>query len=213
MIDTKNWFQIQPIYSYLSQQAENQKVLKYLEITATFILIAIFLFAAVMPTITTISSLIGDIKSKEIFIQKADAKLNNFLKAQDSYSKFQERNYLLEESYPSMAHYYDGTTNLATIFKNSSLGINLININLEVKDTKSNLTLPNVYQVNISGEGQYSSILDMVKKLSNNRRLITPASIVLGQPTSANNNQSGSSIVQVNLNSNIFYLPSTNEKK
>ena len=130
MINTKNWFQLQPMYSYIRKQAENEKFLKYLEIGGTFTLVAIFLFFAIMPTMTTIFSLLGEIKSKESFIKKVDNKIANIIKAQEAYSQVQEKYSLVEESFPSQPQYYNGASNLATLFRDSSLDINQINFNL-----------------------------------------------------------------------------------
>lgn len=210
MINTRNWFQIRPMYSYIRKQAENEKYLRYLEIGATFSLVAIFLFFAIMPTITTIFSLVGQIKSKEAFIKKVDSKVSNVLKAQDSYAQVQEKYYLIEDSFPTLAQYYSGTSNLATLFKDSSLKINQINLNLGEDSTNQFFK---TYQVNISGEGQYSSITEMLKKILNNRRLIDTTNIQLSQPNSDTNNQSGSKVINVNLSNNLYFLSNTNEKK
>lgn len=211
MIDTKNWFQLRPMYSYIRKQAEKEKFIKYIEIGATFTLIAIFLFFAIMPTMTTISSLIGEIKSKEAFIKKVDLKINNILKAQESYSQVQEKYSLIEESFPSLANYYNGATNLATVFKESSLDINQISLNLsEDKDKKTQFFKS--YQISISGEGQYSSVLEMVKKMLSNRRLINTSSIRLDQLDSDNGSNISKNI-KVNLLSDLYFLPDNNEKK
>ena len=61
---------IRPLYQYLRKQAENKKTAKYIEVAATFTLITIFLFLAIKPTALAISSLVGEIKSKEIASQK-----------------------------------------------------------------------------------------------------------------------------------------------
>ena len=213
MIDTRNWFQIRPIYSYIQKQAENEKFLRYLEIGGTFSLIAIFLILAIMPTITTIFSLMGSIKSKEAFIQKADVKINNLVKAQDNYAQFQEKYSLMEESYPNLPHYFQGATNLATIYRDSSIDISSLNIN--VNPLNGNNKSLDTYDIDIAGDGQYNSILDMIQKLTNNRRLINPVKISLRQPNNLiEKSQSGSKTVSVSLNSNLYYLPqSANEKK
>jgi len=210
MINTKNWFQLQPMYSYIRKQAENEKFLKYLEIGATFSLIAIFLFFAIMPTVTTIFSLIGDIKSKEAFIKKVDLKITNIIKAQEVYSQVQQNYYLIEDSFPSLGQYYKGTSNLATIFKDSSLNINQINLNLDENKDQDRQFFKS-YQINIGGEGQYSSVMDMIKKLINNRRLVDTTSIRINQINPDNQNQTGSTNIKVSLSSGLYFLPNNNE--
>ena len=216
MIDTKNWFQLRPMYSYIRKQAENQKFLKYLEVGGTFTLVAFFLFFAIMPTMTTISSLIGDIKSKESFISKVNLKIAAIVKAQESYSQVQEKYSVIEESFPSLAQYYNGASNLATIFKESSLNINQINLNLDENTDKkqdSNSQLFKSYQINISGEGQYAAIMDMVKKTINNRRLFDTTNIQLSPTDSTDTSQNGSKNIRVNFSSDLFFLTNNNAKK
>jgi hypothetical protein len=60
---------INPLISYLSKQRENNKFVKSIEISATFILISFFTFFAIKPTLLTISRLVGDIKAKEILVK------------------------------------------------------------------------------------------------------------------------------------------------
>ena len=210
MILNKSWAQVKPMYDYIKKQAENEKFLKNLEIGGTFTLIAIFLFFAIMPTITTISSLIVDIKSKEIFIKKVDLKVANVIKAQESYTQVQEKYYLIEDAFPSLAQYYGGVSNLATLFKDSSLDINQINLNLN-KDKNKEQQFFDSYQVNINGEGQYSSVMEMIKKMLSNRRLIDTASIQLNQ-VKLDNNQTTSQKIKVSLSNSLYFLPNYEKK-
>ncbi|MDD4026633.1 MAG: type 4a pilus biogenesis protein PilO [Candidatus Shapirobacteria bacterium] len=211
MIITKSWSQLRPMYDYIKKQTENEKFFKNLEIGGTFTLIAIFLFFAIMPTIITISSLIGDIKSKEAFIKKVDLKVANIIKAQESYSQVQEKYYLIEETFPSLANYYSGTSNIATIFRDSSLSIDQISLNLNENKNEEKKFFSS-YQLNLNGEGNYSSIIEMVKKMLNNRRLVDTTSIQISQVKS-DANQASTENVRVNFSSNLYFLPDNNEKK
>jgi len=209
MIYNKNWFQLQPMYAYIRKQAENEKFLKYLEIGGTFTLIAIFLFFAIMPTMTTISSLFGEIKSKEGFIEKANKKITNIIKAQESYSQIQEKYYLVEESFPSQPHFYNGASNIATLFKNSLLEINQLDFNLgDEKSTQKENTdqFFKSYQIDINGTGTYSSVMDMLRKMSNNRRLLNTSSIQIGQ-IKTGNTETGSNNIKIIISNSLFYLP------
>lgn len=208
MIYNKNWFQLQPMYAYIRKQAENEKFLRYLEIGGTFTLIAIFLFFAIMPTMTTISSLLGEIKSKESFIEKANKKITNIIKSQENYSQMQEKYSLIEESFPSQPGFYNGASNLATLFKNSSLEINQIGLNLSDQNTQeeSSNQFFKSYQVSLIGTGSYSAIMDMIKKMSNNRRLLNTSSIQIGQ-IKTDKNEIGSKNIKINLSNDLFFLP------
>lgn len=203
--------QLRPMYAYIRKQAENEKFLKNLEIGGTFSLIAIFLFFAIMPTITTISSLIGDVKSKETFIKKVDLKLASVVKAQESYIQIQEKYSIIEDSFPSMAQYFNGASNLGTIFRDSALDINQLSLSVN-NDKEKNEQFFNSYQINVGGEGKYSSIIEMIKKTLNNRRLVDTTNIQLSQVNSDNNNYSTSENIKITLSSKLYFL-SDNEKK
>lgn len=209
MIENKTWFQLRPMYDYIRKQAEKETFLKYLEIGGTFSLITIFLFFAIMPTATTISSLVGDIKSKEAFITKVDLKVANILKAQESYAQVQEKYYLVEDTFPSLAHYYDGVSNLAVIFKDSSLDIKQIGLNIG-EDKNSTNDFFKTYQISVNGEGQYSSVIELIKKMFSNRRLINTTSIQLNQLPKEQ--QINSKNIKVSLSNNLYYLPNNSEK-
>jgi len=204
MINTKNWFQLRPMYSYIRKQSENQKFLKYLEIGGTFALIAIFLFFAIMPTMTTIFSLLGEIKSKETYIQKVNTKISNIIKAQDTYAQVQEKYSLVEDSFPSQPKYYSGASNLATLFRDSSLDISQINLNLNNNSTKDSGF--DSYQINISGEGQYSDILNIIKNMLNNRRLINTSNIQINR-SETDKSEIVSSKIKINISNDLYYLP------
>ncbi|MFA6184819.1 MAG: hypothetical protein WCT51_02435 [Candidatus Shapirobacteria bacterium] len=208
MIYTKNWFQLQPMYDFIRKQAENEKTLRYLEIGGTFTLITIFLFFAIMPTMTTIFSLLGEIKSKEIFIEKVDNKIKNIIQAQKVYAQVQEKYSLVEESFPSQPHYYNSASNLATIFRDSSLDISNIGFNLTDKiiQEKNSDQFFKSYQINLIGEGQYSAIIEMIKKMSNNRRLSNTSNIQINQ-IKTDINKTGSNKVEFILSSDLFFLP------
>lgn len=199
----KNWFQLQPFYAYLRKQAEKERFFKYLEIGATFTLIIIFLFFAIMPTMTAIFSLLGEIKAKKVYIEKVDAKIINIIKAQKTYGEIQDQYSLVEDTFPMQPKFYNGATNLATIFKDSSLKIN--NLNLSLTDSKEiNEKFLDSYQVNISGEGDYLSVLEMVKKIFNNRRLVDVSTIQIFRPDSKEDVKT--STLRVTLNNSLYFI-------
>ena len=212
MIYTKNWFQLQPMYDFIRKQAENEKTLRYLEIGGTFTLITIFLFFAIMPTMTTIFSLLGEIKSKESFIKKVDNKIKNIIQAQKIYAQVQEKYSLVEESFPSQPQYYNGASNLATLFRDSSLDISNIGFNLTDKTTqeKNSDQFFKSYQINLIGEGQYSAIVEMIKKMSNNRRLVDIKSIQINQVT---DKQTNTNQLDLNISADLYYLSKNNAQK
>lgn len=205
-MENKSWLQLHSLYKYLRDQAENKKFLNYLEISATFTLIVVFLIFAVFPTITTISKLLGDIKTKQATIVQMDTKINNILKAQDAYANVQEKYDLIESSFPSSPNYYKGASSLASSFANNSIKLTNLSFDIENNDNSDQKTKDKTYIVDINGSGQYSDILKMVKQFLNNRRLVDLNKIQISK--SNNSNNAG---LSVSLISDLHYLPIENE--
>jgi len=216
MIEKTTWFQLQPLYQHLRQQAENKKSFKYLEIGATFFLIAIFLFTAIAPTATAISKLIGEIKSKEILEKKLKAKINSIILAQDNYSLMQENSkyQVLESSFPSRPRYYQSALVFSSSSKESNTSLNQLTFDPTKKEPSSPTDQKQLYGVNVSTQGEYRSSLDMINKITNNRRLTDIESIQLSQLDQKEKSSSSSAFINLNLSTSLFYLPTiSNEQK
>lgn len=211
MIEKTTWFQLQPLYRYLRQQAENQKFLKYLEIGSTFFLIAIFLFTAIAPTASAISSLVGEIKSRELTTKNMKEKISNILLAQEDYSAVQEKYQILESSYPTSQEFYNSASTFSSISKESSTSLKQLSFNLN-DEVISNGESPLSFGLNISTGGSYSAILDMIKKISNDRRIINISSIQISQP-SADDKTAEPNHINLNLSTDLFYLPINSDEK
>ncbi|MDD4937578.1 MAG: hypothetical protein PHX34_00950 [Candidatus Shapirobacteria bacterium] len=210
MITKPTLNQIRPFYQYLRQQAENKKIAKYLEITATFTLITIFLLLAIKPTALAISSLVGEIKSKELASQKMHSKINSIIQAQDSFSQAQEKYFILESGFPSNPNFYQAAVNFYTISKESSINIKQLNFNISnIDDSKKEKSLTKSFQIDITANSQYQSTLSFIKGLLNNRRLVDISSIRFSRPDDKNqtSNSLNSGFVNLNISSNLFYSP------
>jgi len=216
MIERKSWVQLQPLYRYVRQQAENKKFLKYIEITATFVLITLFLFFAIKPTATAISKLLGEISSKQLLVSQMKSKINSVLNAQNSYSEAQAKYQVIESSLPSNPMFYQAYNNLYSMSNDSSIKPTTVNFDLSTKsDSSKEKTESNIdtksFGIKFSGNGSYSQILSFIKKAVDNRRLTDIKSIQLSQPRQEDN-LLPDGILNVSLSGDLFYSSSTNEK-
>jgi hypothetical protein len=210
MIERITFNQVRPLYQYLREQAENKKAAKYLELAATFILISVFLFLAIKPTALAISSLVGEIKSKELASRKMKTKINSIIQAQSSYAQAQEKYSIIESSFPSNPNFYQAAVNFSTVAKGSSLDVKQLKFDLDEEEQqgkqKDDESLTKSFQMTLSSDGQYQSAISFIKEILNNRRLVDISSIRLSQP---NNDESktNSNIINLTVNSNLFYSP------
>jgi len=216
MIEKTTWFQLQPLYQHLRQQTENKKFYKYLEVGATFSLIAIFLFTAVTPTASAISKLVGEIKSKQVLEKKLKNKINSIILAQENYSSMQENSQyqVLESSFPSRPKYYQSALTFSSSSKLSNTNLNQINFDLSKQKESDSQNQNKLFGVNSSATGEYLSSLEMIKKIADSRRLIDIENISIGRPDQKDLSDTDSPYINLNISAKLFYLPTTsNEQK
>lgn len=197
------------LLEYLKKQQENQNFFKSVEIGATFFLISFFLFFAIRPTLITISSLIGENKSKEILSTQMRSKINDIILAQDNFSKVQERYSVIDNSLPDSPKYSNASVQLNAAAQQSSLDLGKINFNVDNQEAdKNNPNLGN-YSVSINTRGYYPSIIDFLAKILNNRRIVDFTDITLSNSTDRNGEQAlnatSDSRVNLNFSANLFY--------
>lgn len=191
--------QIKPLFAYLQKQRENQKFLQSLEIGATFFLISFFAFFAIKPTLTTISSLVGDIKAKELLKTELKGKINNVITAQDLFSQVQEKYALVESSLPNNPAFFQAALQI-----NSNLINNQISpgkINFAVNDNKT-------FSANISTSAAFPIALSLLDNLSQNRRLISFNNLVF----SVGKNEDQSQKINLLLPLTFYYWPTYEQK-
>lgn len=219
MIKKPSLNQIRPFYQYLRKQADNKKFIKYLEVTATFSLIAIFLFLAIQPTALAISSLLGEIKSKQLSQKKMTAQINTIIQAQDSFAKAQERYDLIESAFPTNPAFYESALNLASLSQKSSVKVNKLSFDVVNEESKKNKNtkskeedLTDSFQADLSINSSYQQALSLIQDLANNRRLIDISSIQFTRPDKNKKDEAlPSNSININLSTNLFYSP-INEK-
>lgn len=195
MIEKTNWFKNQSIYQYIRQQAENRKTMQYLEVGATFLLITVFLTTAIAPTASAISKLFGEIKSKEITTIAMKQKIANVVLAQDDFAQAQEKFSILESSYPSKPEFHQAASTFSSISKQSNTSIKQIKYNLNNDSKKQNIQS---YNIDLSVNGSYSGMLDMIKRIENGRRLIDINSVVFTKTDKG---------LILNISTNLVYSP------
>lgn len=215
MIEKTTWFQLQPLYKHLRKQAENNKAYKKIEIGATFFLITVFLFTAIAPTAKAISNLIGEIKSKEVLEKKLKNKINSVILAQNNYSLMQEDSLyqILESSFPSRPRYYQAALAFSSSSKVSNTTLNQITFDPGKKESSNTSESKELFGVNSTTVGEYRPSLEMIKNITNNRRLTDIESIQLNQLDKKDKSSSSSAFINLNLSTSLFYLPPLSDEQ
>lgn len=208
--------QAKPLFEYLKKRREDQKFFKSIEIAFTFTAISFFLIFAIRPTATTISALVGDIKSKQISVKEMRSKINNIVIAQDNFSKVQEKYRVIESSLPDSPKYYYSANQLRLSAQLSQILLDKLSFDVGKNSEKDKPINPNLrsYSVSISQNSDFTSIVDFITKLQDSRRLLdlNPISLTIKQSKDKESTPSASSI-NFNLSSRLYYWQQTNEKK
>lgn len=204
---------LRPLYQYLQRQAENKKAAKYMELAGTFIFITIFLVFAIKPTALAISSLVGEIKSKELANQKMKKRIESIIQAQDSFAQAQEKYSILESGFPSDPNFYQIAVNFSTLANAYSLKINQLDFDLSGNDQpKNNVSKIKSFRIIFSSTGDYQSVISFIKELLNNRRLVDISSIKISQSRDKDN-LNGSNLINISLDAQIPYAPIEDNEK
>lgn len=184
---------VNPLLSYLSKQSENNKFIKSVEISATFLLISFFIFFAIKPTLLTISKLVGDIKAKEILVKELKAKINNVIISQDLFSQVQEKYALIESSLPTSPRFYHATSQIVGLTEKNQVYLDGLNYSISNS---------NFYSTNISTSSSFLSASSLLSGFLQNRRLFQ-----IDQISFTLNEETNSKTININLPLKIYYWP------
>jgi len=193
-LNNSNISRLNPLFVYLRKQRENQRFMRYMEISGTFILIAFFAFFALKPTFFTISSLLGEIKSKTNLTQQLRKKIDDVIVAQDLFSRVQEKYYLVDASLPDSPGLYRTNSQINQAANNSGLKLSKLEYNLNEND---------YYSVNISSGASFSQALGLLSEILNNRRLIELQNLSFAVDEAS----MGAQQINMTLPLKVFYWP------
>lgn len=185
---------VNPLLSYLSKQRENNKFIKSVEISATFLLISFFTFFAIKPTLLTISKLVGDIKAKELLVKELKTKINNVIISQDLFSQVQEKFALVESSLPTSPRFYQATSQIVGLTEKNQVYLDRLNYSISNS---------NFYSTSISTSSSFLSASSLLSDFLQNRRLfqIDKISFTLSEE------ETNSKTININLPLKIYYWP------
>lgn len=155
---------INPLFVYLQKKRENQKIVKSVELGGTFFLISFFILFAIKPTFLTISTLVGDIKAKELLSKELKNKINDVIVAQDLFSQVQERYSLVESSMPLNLRFYQANSQILASTTKFQIPSNKFDYTV-IKDQ-------NYYGVTVNTTTNFASALSVVSDILKNRRLM-----------------------------------------
>jgi len=213
-IITHNFYRYQIILEYINKQRQNAKFVQSFEIGITFFLSSFFLFFAIKPTSNTISTLMGDIKSKQALVKQMRTKINNVIQAQDVFSQIQTNYQLIDACLPDNPRFTQGLAQIkGSVDTVKTIDKYSIDLNPVLVNSAVGPTFPNQFTIPLKIETNFQNALTLFEKLTHTRRLIIIDNLTLNLAKTDNTGQSltGGNLI-FSTNPKLFYSQSTNVK-
>lgn len=202
---------LSPLFNYLGKQKENEKFFRSIEIGATFLLISFFLFFAIRPTAIAISTLLGDINSKQLMTKQLKTKINNVIMAQDAFSQVQAQYQIVNSSLPDKPEFYLAANQIAASLNNVGLAPESIQFALSDKTAKGLPADVKSFDVNIPVNTDFIHSQNVIYQLSKNRRIISIPSFTISNVADAINPASKST--KLSISTAFYYWDQSNVQK
>lgn len=165
-------------YSSLIPMLEKPKTQVYTAIIFSFLAISLFIWYAIRPTIQIILILRKDIADKTIVNQKMEQKIANLISVRSTIDSIQDKLYLMRDAIPENPDIIDLTTQIKNITASSNASISSMtvsNVPLVASDVdKKNSKTSKVpeFTLDMTLEGEYADLINILDKLNTMRRLI-----------------------------------------
>jgi len=188
---------------------ENQKTKSYSTVIFFFLVLSMFSWYAIRPTVQTILYLQREIKDKTEVNKKMDEKIAALIEANSAYENAQTLLPALSETIPSTPEALDLVSQMQRLGGEKNVTISSLQMNNVPlttasvsgvsKTNQSQTELPILFTI----EGLYPSTVEFLKELITMRRLVTIQSIILSparQITSSSPDPAKSSMIKVLVN-------------
>jgi len=149
---------------------QNDKLWPYTEAILTIVLILFFAIFAIRPTVFAITSLLGEIKSRQEISRQMGEKIETLIEAQNSYFLVEQKRNLLDDFYPEKVNITNGAVQI--------LGLALLN-NVEISSLNfSKITFPDkteepgLIDFAFAGTGSYRDMNQFLASLFSSRRMV-----------------------------------------
>lgn len=185
----------------LNKLYQTKKGRVYTGIVFSLIVIMLFIFFAIRPTLITIAQLVRQIKDQRIVAAALEKKINNLTEAQKNYLTIENDLSLIEEALPQKANLPLLTKQIEALAKQA--GIVLVNLRFsEVSLSKSEPIQDEKIEVvfNFNALGEYPNLKKFLSSLTELRR------VILVEAFSFQTGKDEINILSLNLNGKAWFL-------
>jgi len=207
--DYKNNIKTEKLLEYIRKASDNRRFVQTLELGLTLLLIAGFGFFAIKPTFSTISTLMGEIKAKEIAVKEMQKKINSLESAQVTYSEIQKDYIAIENCLPKSPNYYNASTTLRSVAKNYYIDLDRVGFNIKYEDKNSlvaskSATTTQAFSTIVNIKSDFVSLIRLIDQLSRTQRPIIISSVNIAIQQQKEASASG---IGLGVNPVFYYLP------
>jgi hypothetical protein len=207
--DYKNNIKTEKLLEYIKKTSENRRLVQTLELSLTLLLIAGFGFFAIKPTFSTISTLMGEIKAKEISVKEMQKKIDSLEIAQKTYSEIQKDYMAIENCLPKYPGYFNASTTLRSASKKYSIELDRVGFNIKYDDKASPIASKSAlstksFSTIVNIKSDFVSLIQLIDKLSRTQRPIIISSVNIATQQQKEASASG---IGLGINPVFYYLP------
>ncbi|MCX6726168.1 MAG: type 4a pilus biogenesis protein PilO [Candidatus Shapirobacteria bacterium] len=185
----------------LNKLYQTKKGRVYTGIVFSLIVIILFIFFAIRPTLITIAQLIRQIKDQKIVATALEKKINNLTEAQKNYLTIENNLSLIEEALPQKANLPLLTKQIETLARQAGIvvvDLRFSGVNLSPGKSTQDEKEEVIFSFNTLGE--YSNLKKFLSSLTELRRIIIVESFSFQAGKDETN------ILSLNLNGKAWFL-------
>ncbi len=204
-----------PLIEYLKAKRENQRLAKTVEIATTLVFISFFIVVAIKPTMSAISALLGEIKSKEILSKSMKTKITQVMKAQDQFSQIQERYLVVNSALPDSPEYVQASTQILGAAQESQVLIDKLQFEVDSNKSTDQKTPVNTnlkdYTSNFGVYSNFNSGVKFLSTLYQNRRLFKIIDVYISPQKDKTNKDTDPNKLIFRYNIDLFHWQQNND--
>ena len=191
-------------FADIGQLYKNKKTRVYTEIVFSLITISFFLFFAIKPTLTTIASLMKNIKDQETVTEQLQSKIRALITAQAEYNLIKDDLPLVDESLPQETQVSLLVRQLEALARQTGVEVEAIKFEQVYLRGAPPSTTDTPQSLNFSfvASGQYQNLKAFLQSCSSLRRII----IVESFSFNSRKTQTEDQLLTLSLNGKAYFL-------
>jgi len=190
---------------------ENPETKNYSTVIFFFLVLSVFGWYAIRPTLQTILYLNREIKDKKEVTKKMDEKINALIEANVALESIQKDTPLLDEAIPLSPNVFSLVKQIRTIADTTTASLSAIQItNVALATTTAQLaakktTTEQTFPISLTANGSFSQLSAFLDNLINMRRIVSIDGFTISPMTSEEGTKSAQTPLEMTLKFTTYY--------